>query len=410
MGDEPRPTRLPRTFTALRHHNFRLFWFGQLISLIGTWMQSIAQSWLVLDLTKSAFQLGLTSALGMLPVLVLSLPAGAIADRVNKRNLLIVTQSAMMLLAFVLAGLAMLRVLQVWHIYVLATLLGVCNAFDMPGRQSFVIELVGRDDLLNAVALNSTAFNSARIIGPAIAGILIGTIGPAGCFFINGASFLAVIAGLALMKTEAPNRSNRENSILDDMLEGLRHVGQDKEILTIVCMVGVFSVFGMPYTVLMPVFAKSVLQAGARGYSLLMTCTGVGAVAGAAMLATFSNIKRRGRLMLANSIAFVVVIVLFAASRSLALSAALLVVVGFTMVNQAAMANTILQVLAPDDLRGRVMAVFGIMFLGFAPFGSLQAGTIAEKLGAPSALVIGSAVMAVTIACVLIFRPELREL
>jgi len=373
-------------------------------------MQSIAQSWLVLDLTKSAFKLGLTSALGMLPVLFLSLPAGAIADRVDKRKLLIATQTGMMVLAFVLAALAALHVVQPWHIYILAALLGVCNAFDMPGRQSFVIEMVGRDDLLNAVALNSTAFNTARILGPAIAGLLLGTIGAAGCFFLNGVSFLAVIAGLALMNVKPPARSFSPNSILEDMLAGLRYIGRNREILTIISIVGVFSVFGMPYAVLMPVFAKTVLHAGPGGYSILMSCTGIGAVIGAAALATFSDIRRRGRLVLASSIIFVVAIVLFATSRSLVWSSVLLVVVGFSMVNQAAMANTMLQILAPDDLRGRVMAVFGTMFLGLAPFGSLQAGLVAEKLGAPSALIIGSAAMAITIASVLIFRPELREL
>jgi MFS family permease len=401
---------LPRTFAALRHRNFRLFWFGQLISLIGTWMQSIAQSWLVLDLTKSAFMLGLVSAMGMLPVLLFALPAGAIADRVNKRNMLIATQTVMMVLAFILATLASLHMVRVWHIIVLASLLGLANAFDMPCRQAFVVEMVGRDDLLNAVALNSTMFNAARIIGPAIAGILIGAVGTATCFYINGASFIAVIVGLALMRVQFEPRPPKEESIFHDMLEGLRYIRHHTVILTIIAIVAVFSVFGMPYAMLMPVFARSVLHTDAHGYGLLMTATGVGAVAGALTLAAFSHIRQRGRLILASSIVFIVFINLFAASRSMLWSLPLLVVIGFAMVNQAAAGNALIQIHARDDLRGRVMGVFSMMFLGFAPFGSFQAGVVAQHLGAPFALVIGSAVMAITLALVLILRPEIRNL
>jgi len=401
---------LPRTFQALRHRNFRLFWFGQLISLSGTWMQSIAQSWLVLDLTKSAFMLGLVSTMSMLPVLLFALPAGAIADRVNKRNLLIVTQVVMMVLAFVLATLTAFHAVRVWHIIVLASLLGLANAFDMPCRQAFVIEMVGRDDLLNAVALNSTMFNAARIVGPAVAAILIGTVGTAACFYVNGASFIAVIVGLAMMRIRFEPPPPKEESIFHDMLEGLSYIRHHTVILTIIAIVAVFSVFGMPYAMLMPVFAREVLHTGARGYGLLMTATGVGAVIGALTLATFSHVKQRGRLIVASSIVFIVFINLFAASRSLVWSLPLLAVIGFAMVNQAAAGNALLQTLAPDDLRGRVMGVFSMMFLGFAPFGSFQAGLIAQHLGAPAALVIGSAVMSLTVALILILRPEIRNL
>jgi MFS family permease len=401
---------LPRTFQALRHRNFRLFWFGQLISLSGTWMQSIAQSWLVLDLTRSAFMLGLVSTMGMLPVLLFALPAGAIADRVNKRNLLIITQVVMMVLAFILATLTALHMVRVWHIITLAALLGIANAFDMPCRQAFVIEMVGHDDLLNAVALNSTMFNAARIVGPAVAAILIGAVGTAACFYINGASFIAVIVGLAMMRIQFEPPPPKEESIFHDMLEGLSYIRHHTVILTIIAIVAVFSVFGMPYAMLMPVFAREVLHTGARGYGLLMTATGVGAVVGALTLATFSHIKQRGRLIVASSIVFIVFINLFAASRSLALAIPLLAVVGFTMVNQAAAGNALLQTLAPNDLRGRVMGVFSMMFLGFAPFGSFQAGLVAQHLGAPAALIIGSAVMSLTVALILILRPEIRNL
>jgi MFS family permease len=401
---------LPKTFTALRHRNFRLFFFGQGISLVGTWMQSIAQSWLVLSITKSAFMLGLVSAMGMLPVLLFSLPAGAIADRVDKRKLLIVTQTTMMVLAFILAALTAFKVVQVWHIIVLAACLGVANAFDMPGRQSFVVEISSREDLFNAIALNSTAFNSARIVGPAIAGILLGTLGSAACFFINGVSFIAVIVSLLLMDTKHVPKEFPSESIFHDMLDGLRYIRNHRTILTIISMVGVFSIFGMPYTMLMPVFAQSILSGGAKGYSLLMTATGIGAVTGALLLATLHDMKHRGRLIIAASIIFVAFIDLFAASRLLVLSSVLVVFVGFAMVTQAATANTLLQTLTTDDMRGRVMSVFGVIFMGFAPIGSFQAGLVAQHLGAPMALFIGSTVMALTIAVILIFRPELREL
>jgi MFS family permease len=303
-----------------------------------------------------------------------------------------------------------LRVVQVWHIIVLASLLGIVNAFDMPARQSFVIEIASREDLLNAVALNSTAFNSARIIGPAIAGILIGTLGSAACFFINGVSFIAVIVSLLLIDTKHVPRETASGSIFSDMIQGLRYIKNHRVILTIISMVGVFSIFGMPYTVLMPVFAKTILHTGAKGYGLLMTATGVGAVVGALILATLHDMKYRGRLILIASIIFVVGIDLFAVSRLMALSVVLLVLIGFAMVSQAATANTLLQTLAPDDMRGRVMSVFGVIFMGFAPIGSLQAGFVAQHLGAPMALILGSVVMAITIAVILILRPEVRSL
>jgi predicted MFS family arabinose efflux permease len=299
---------------------------------------------------------------------------------------------------------------RVWHIITLAALLGIANAFDMPCRQAFVIEMVGHDDLLNAVALNSTMFNAARIVGPAVAAILIGAVGTAACFYINGASFIAVIVGLAMMRIQFEPPPPKEESIFHDMLEGLSYIRHHTVILTIIAIVAVFSVFGMPYAMLMPVFAREVLHTGARGYGLLMTATGVGAVVGALTLATFSHVKQRGRLIVASSIVFIVFINLFAASRSLALAIPLLAVVGFTMVNQAAAGNALLQTLAPNDLRGRVMGVFSMMFLGFAPFGSFQAGLVAQHLGAPAALIIGSAVMSLTVALILILRPEIRNL
>lgn len=405
-----KPVTLPRTFAALRHRNFRLFWFGQLISLIGTWMQSIGQSWLVLDMTKSPFMLGLVSTMGTLPVLLFTLPAGAVVDRVNKRKLIIVTQAVMLALAFILAILTATRLTRVWHIITLASILGIANAFDMPARQSFVIEMVGKEDLLNAIALNSSAFNSARIIGPAIAGLLIGTIGVAGCFFANGASYLAVIVGLALMQHKHEPKLPTKESIFIDMLDGLHYIRQNRDVLILIILVGIFSVFGMPYLVLMPVFAKTVLLSGAKGYGVLMSCTGIGALIGALTLASLRNFRHLGRLILASSIIFVFFIDIFALSRNFVISSAVLSIIGFTMVMQAATTNSLLQTMSPDNLRGRVMAVFSIMFVGFAPLGSFQAGLVAQHYGAPIALIVGSAIMTLCIVLVLLLRPQVRNL
>jgi len=364
----------------------------------------------VLDLTKSPFMLGLVSAMGTLPVLLFTLPAGAIVDRVNKRNLLIITQIMMLVLAFILAILTATKLTRVWHIIALASLLGIVNAFDMPARQSFVIELVGKDDLVNAIALNSSIFNSARILGPAIAGLLIGTIGVAGCFFANGASFIAVIAGLALMQLKYESKPPVKDSIFIDMLDGLHYIRQNRDVLTLIILVGVYSVFGMPYLVLMPVFAQTVLMSGAKGYGILMSCTGIGALAGALTLASLGNFRHRGRLILASSIIFVFFLDMFALSRNFALSSAVLTVIGFTMVMQAATTNSLLQTMSPDNLRGRVMAVFSTMFVGFAPIGSFQAGLIAQHFGAPIALIVGSAAMTLCIVLVLLLRPQVRTL
>jgi MFS family permease len=373
-------------------------------------MQSIGQSWLVLDLTKSPFMLGLVSTMGTLPVLLFTLPAGAIVDRVNKRKLIIITQTVMLVLAFILAILTATKLTRVWHIITLATILGIANAFDMPARQSFVIEMVGKEDLLNAIALNSSAFNSARIIGPAIAGLLIGMIGVAGCFFANGASFIAVIIGLALMQHKHEPKGPMKESIFIDMLDGLHYIRKNRDVLTLIILVGIFSVFGMPYLVLMPVFATTVLMSGAKGYGLLMSSTGIGALAGALTLASLGNFPHRGRLVLIGSILFVVFVFMFALSRNFVLSAGLLPFIGFAMVTQSATTNSLLQTIAPDHLRGRVMAVFSTMFVGFAPLGSFQAGLVAQHYGAPIALIIGSAVMTLSIVLVLLLRPQVKNL
>ncbi len=394
-------------FASLRHRNFRLFWTGQMVSLIGTWMQSVAQGWLVLTLTDSAFLLGLVGAIGSLPVLFLALPGGVAADRFDKRRLLIFTQSTAMALALILAALTHYGLVRIWQVVLLAALSGSVFAFDAPSRQAFTIELVGKEDLLNAIALNSAVFNAARILGPALAGVLIGFIGMAGCFFLNGLSFLAVIFGLWLIsgKRTAPKTSG---SAWREMREGLSYSWSHPVIRPLVTIVAVFSIFGMPYAMLMPVFARDILAVGPRGLGFLMTANGVGALAGSLGLAAFNRPKGRGRLVLSAGLVFSLAVAAFSLSRSFTLSLALLPLVGWSMVSQTATINTLLQTTVPDGLRGRVMSLFTFVFMGMMPFGSLLAGSLAQRFGAPAALKAGAAICLGTVS--LIFWMRRREL
>ena len=397
------------TFVSLKHRNFRLYWTGQLVSLVGTWMQSVAQGWLVLTLTNSAFLLGLVSAIGSLPVLFLSLPGGVAADRVDKRALLIATQTTAMALAFMLAALTHFKVVQVWHIVALAAVGGSVFAFDAPARQAFTIELVGKEDLLNAIALNSAIFNAARILGPALAGILIGFIGMAGCFFINGISFLAVILGLWLVRRErwTPKRAG---SAWQEMRTGLSYVKDHPPIRSLITLVAVFSVFGMPYAIMMPIFARDILGVGARGLGFLMTASGIGALAGALGLAAFSRTRKRGRLVMTAGVVFSLALAGFSLSRNYTLSLAVLPLIGWSMVSQVATINTILQSTVPDELRGRVMSMFTFVFMGMMPFGSLLAGTTAQRFGAPATLMAGSSACLLAVGLIFHRRRELLEL
>jgi MFS family permease len=406
--------RTQQTFSALRHRNFRLFWTGQFISLIGTWMQTVAQGWLVLQLTNSAFLLGLVNGIGSLPVLLFSLPGGVVADRVKKRNLLIATQSTAMVLAFLLAFLTYLHLkggfhLKVWYVVAIAAAAGSAFALDAPARQSFFIEMVGKKDLLNAIALNSAIFNGARVIGPALAGVLIGVIGMAGCFFLNGVSYIAVIIGLYLIRTEHVPAARRD-SPWQDMKQGLQYAWNNKVIRALVIIVAIFSIFGMPYVVLMPIFARDILQKGAGGLGFLMTSTGVGALAGALGLASLGGGGRKGRMIFWAGMVFCAAELVFSISRSYALSLAVLPVLGVGMVSQVAVINSSLQTLVPDGMRGRVMGVFTLMFMGMMPFGSFISGTLASRWGAPFALQAGLAVCVLTSLAAFRLVPELWEL
>jgi MFS family permease len=398
---------------ALRHRNFQLFFSGQLISLIGTWMQTVAQSWLVYKLTGSSLQLGEVGFANQIPVFLLAPIGGMVADRVNRHRIVIATQIASMVLALILALLTLKHWITVPQIFVLSGLLGVVSAFDIPGRQSFLVDMVGREDLMNAIALNSSMFNGARVIGPAVAGLLVARIGEGWCFFANGVSYLAVIAGLLMMKIECTRRSTSD-SPLADIIEGFQWVSRTAPIRALLLLLGLVSLVGMPYTVLMPIFADRILHGGAKGLGILMGFTGVGALLGALTLALRSGVRGLGRLVALTCAGFGVSLIAFALSRYFWLSALLLIPAGFCIMLQMACSNTLIQSMVPDALRGRVMAVYSMMFMGMAPFGALLGGAIADRVGAPIAVASGGVagiVGAITFARKLpAFRGEARQL
>jgi MFS family permease len=374
----------------LRHRNFQLFISGQIISVIGSWMQSIAESWLVYRLTGSAFLLGATGFASQIPVFLVAPIGGIVADRFNRQQIVIGTQLSSMILALVLAILTLTGVIRVWHIFVLAALLGVVNAFDIPARQSFLVDMVGKEDMMNSIALNSTMFNGARVIGPAIAGILVARIGEGWCFLVNGLSYIAVIVGLMMMRVDRPTSLAKHGPALAHLIEGYRFARHTAPIRSILLLLGLVSLVAMPYTVLMPVFADQILHGGARGLGILMGATGVGALLGAFTLATRSGVLGLGRWVAFTCGGFGFSLVLFAFSRHFWLSVALLLPVGFCMMLGMASSNTLIQAMTPDHLRGRVMAMYTMMFMGMAPFGSLFAGGIAEHLGAPFTVSVGA--------------------
>jgi MFS family permease len=367
-----------------------LFFGGQLISLIGTWMQTVAQAWLVYRLTHSSLLLGSVGFASQIPVFLFAPIGGTLADRANRQRVVIGTQTASMILAFILAALTLTGTVQVWHIFVLASLLGLVNAFDIPARQAFLVEMVGREDLMNAIALNSSMFNGARVVGPAIAGILVARIGEGWCFLANAASYIAVIVGLLLMRVQTASRKGKDSSALEDILEGIGFARRAAPIRSLLLLLGLISLVGMPYAVLMPVFADRILHGGARGLGILMGAAGVGALFGALTLALRSGLKGLGSWIVACCAGFGVSLFAFSFSRSFWLSAALLVPVGYCMMLQMACSNTLIQAMVPDQLRGRVMALYSMMFMGMAPFGAFLGGALAEKLGAPVTVSIGA--------------------
>ena len=394
---------LPVTLRALKHRNFQLFSGGQLISLVGTWMQNVAQAWLVYRLTRSSLLLGSVGFASQFPVFLFSPLGGIVADRYNRHRVVIATQTASMILACILAGLTLVHLITVPEIFVLAALLGVVNAFDIPGRQAFLVEMVGKEDLINAIALNSSMFNGARIIGPAIAGVLVAKIGEGWCFFANAASYIAVIIGLLMMRLQ-PRTHWPQGSPIAHMIEGFRWVRDTAPIRALLLLLGLVSLVAMPYTVLMPVFADRVLRGGGEHLAvligshdpgavrlgILMGATGVGALLGALTLATRTGVYGLGRWITFSCAGFAVSLMAFSLSRNFWLSTTLLVPVGYCMMLQMSASNTLIQAMVPDDLRGRVMSIYSMMFMGMAPFGAFLGGAVADRLGAPLAVLMGA--------------------
>jgi MFS family permease len=406
--DKVETPRVPGMLRSLRHRNFQLFFSGQLISVIGTWMQNVAQSWLVYRLTGSSLLLGLVGFAGQIPVFLLAPVGGMAADRWNRHRIVTGTQISSMILASILSTLTLLHVVRVWEIVVLASWLGAVNAFDIPARQSFLIDMVGREDLMNAIALNSSMFNGARVIGPAIAGLLVAWIGEGWCFFANAVSYVAVIAGLLMMKLEPPRQIVINASPFEHIAEGFRFVRRTKPILAIMVLIGLVSLVAVPYSVLMPIFADRILHGGARGLGILMGATGVGALLAALTLAMRHGVHGLGRWVGISAMSFGVSLILFSFSKWFLLSVILLVPVGYSVMLQMSSSNTLIQAMVPDHLRGRAMAAYTMMFMGMAPMGSLFAGALAARIGAPWTVAIGG--MGAVAGSIIFLRklPELR--
>ena len=400
-------SRFHDTIRSLKHRNFQLFFSGQSISLIGTWMDNVAEAWLVYRLTGSSLLLGTVAFAGQIPVFLLSPLGGMVADRFNRRKVVIATQVAFMIFAFILAMLTLTKRVTVTEVIILAALMGGVNAFDIPARQSFLVEMVGREDLMNAIALNSTIFNGARIIGPAIAGILVASIGEGWCFFANSVSYIAVIAGLLKMRIPPKPAVAHHASPFEHIAEGFRFVRDTPPIRALLLLIGLVSLVAMPYTVLMPIFAARVLHGNARTLGILMGATGVGAMFGALMIASRRGVRGFGKLVPIACASFGAFLIVFTFSRWWVLSAILLVPVGFSVMTQMSCSNTLVQSMVPDRLRGRTMAVYSMMFMGMAPFGALIEGAAAGHIGAPLTVAIGGAL---TIAGAIAFARYLPKI
>ena len=426
--------RRSSTFRALRHRNFKLFFYGQLISLVGTWMQTIAQQWLVYRLTGSATMLGTISLLGIIPLVPMALWGGSLADRFPKRSILVVTQSTMMVLALILSVLTWTGTVQVWHVMVLSVLLAAANALDIPARQAFIVEMVeGKEDLANAIGLNSAIFNGARAIGPALAGVAVAATGEAAAFLANGISFLFVIGSLLLMRLPPHAAPEGRPPLASHLGEAVRYVRKEQVVLVLISLVAVSAFLSMPYSTLLPVFASKVLNSSAEPvidfvcgpdsalgmpckspsaliYGLLMAATGVGAVVGALFVASLRPTARRGGWLTLGNLGFPALVVLMALSRSFLLSCLLLLGIGFSFVAQNALVNTLIQVTVPDRLRGRVMGFYSLTFQAMMRMGGMQAGVMGDALGAPVAVGIGGVICLGYGLFVALRYPKVREM
>jgi MFS family permease len=396
---------------ALRHRNYRLFFSGQTVSLVGTWMTRIATSWLVYRLTRSALLLGLVGFAGQIPSFLLAPFAGVLIDRWNRHRLLIATQVLAMLQSAALAVLALTGVINIWHVLGLSLFQGVINAFDMPARQAFVVEMVeDRADLSNAIALNSSMVNAARLLGPSIGGVLIAAVGEGWCFFWDAVSYLAVIASLLLMRlAPRPRRTSGTSQVLPELREGLAYVAGSPPIRSILLLLALVSLVGMPYTVLMPVFASTILHGGPHTLGFLMAATGVGALLGAVFLARRRSVLGLGKVIPLMAALFGAGLIGFSLSRVLWLSLPLLLVTGVGFMVSMAASNTLLQTLVADDKRGRVMSLYTMAIMGMTPFGSLLAGVLASHIGAPHTLLLGGLGCLAAALWFALLLPKLRE-
>jgi len=380
---------LPAGLRALGHRDFRLFWCGQLVSLIGTWMQSVGQAWLVLELTNSPFRLGLIGALQFGPILLFSFLSGAISDRVRKRRLLLGTQTALMLQAFTLAALVWSGHVQFWHVAVLAALYGLATTLDMPSRQAYIAHLVPRGDLMNAIALNSAVFNGARVVGPAIAGLLVARYGTAAAFVMNGASFIAVIAALAAIRTEGAPSPRRGIGLRAEIAEGVRYAAGTPRVALVMGLLTVVGLFLVNMNVLVPLIAREVLHEGAHGFGLLMASLGLGAVTGALAVAVLSIGRPPLGMVVGPALAAAGLLLLLSTARHFGTTAAVLLALGFAQIVFMTTCNTTVQIAVPDELRGRVMGLYALVFAGMTPIGALIMGTVAEHWGVSRACAVG---------------------
>ncbi|HXE89605.1 MAG TPA: MFS transporter [Terriglobales bacterium] len=413
--EEPVAPQLPpvslamtRMASALRHRNFRLFWTGNFLSNIGTWMQNVAQGWLVLELSNSAFWLGVVGFASSAPMLVFTLLGGVIADQMDRRRLLMRTQAAMMVFAFVLAALTWFKVVNLPEILLLAFATGVAMSLNAPSYQALVPQLVPRKDLTNAIALNSAQFNMSRVIGPTLGGFAMAWFGVAGNFFLNGLSFLAVLVALARMEYPPAAANDDGAGMLEKLGEGFRYLFGQRSMLMLVTLVGLASIFGVPYLMFLPLFARDILGVGERGLGLLMAASGLGAFFGAVTVAWRGRVWRRGRFVTAWGTVFLASVILFSFSRWFALSLALQLVAGYSMILMVATVNSLLQHLSREEMRGRVMSMYATAFLGFAPVGSLIAGSLAGVMTAPVAIAAMSALALIVTLFLYFMRPELR--
>jgi MFS family permease len=401
-----------RTFSAMRHRNFRLFFWGQLISVIGIWMQSTALQWLVYRITGSQTSLGLVTFINFLPVLLFSLFMGVVTDQFPRRRLLLFTQSWFMLLTSVLAILTWLDIVQYWHILLLAFLLGLGNALDMPARQAFVVEMVDDDknDVMNAISINSALFNIARIIGPAIGGAVVASFGEAPAFAINGISYLAVIFALILMRLSAFSSSTPRTDPIGKMRVGFRYIFGEDSILGLVVMVAGFSMIGFGALTLIPVFAKDILNIGAPGFGNLLSCQGFGALVGASLLILFGDHFHKGKLLVWSRVILGPATIGIAMSRTPWISMVLMAFLGYSLITQLVLTNTLIQTIVPDDLRGRVLSAYTWALGGFYPLGSLMIGFLGDQIGAPAAAMISGIGSILLIFVNIISFPSMQKL